>query len=269
MARPAPSTMAGVPVASGATASTRFAKASSASVALMSVAGSTCTRARPSGLSQSRRSSGGRSLRVTGASGTARRCRRSARTGRTPEPSAPSSSRRLAGSVPRFRAKASSAAAKRAAFRSDGRPLRGRGDRGARPAKIAEALDERRVVERRLAVRRLEGRADDGGGLGDDRALGVLVLRHEGLGRARVGHALDALEPRRERPRRLEVRRQHVEGVGRGVRVAGEVAKGLDRLGRLVLQVERVDVEAERAARGRPRRPSARGRRGGSSRRGA
>ena len=159
MARPAPVTMAGVPVASGATASTRSAKASSASGLLMSVAGSTWTRARPSGLSQSRRSSGGRSAKVTGP-GTARRCRRSARTGGMPEASAPSSSRRLAGSAPRFWAKASSEAAKRPAALAISDPaLGGRGDGGARLAKLAEdALDERRVVERRLAVRRAAGR---------------------------------------------------------------------------------------------------------------
>ena len=63
-------------------------------------------------------------------------------------------------------------------------------------------------------------------------------------------------ELRRELRRCVEIRRHHVQRIGRGVGIAREIAIGLHRLGVRVLQVERigVDLHAERIVGGDSRR---------------
>ena len=118
----------------------------------------------------------------------------------------------------------------------------GRGEGLAGAADRVDGLLVARRVERR---RRVQHRAEAGGGLLDQRQLGVLVLRHKGRERGDPRHVGQLAQLLGGEIGCRQVRREHADRLRVGLRVLHQADQGGDRLGVLVVEVQRVEVEPE------------------------
>ena len=106
-----------------------------------------------------------------------------------------------------------------------------------------DVLDRSR---RRIDRFGIERRVQHLGRLRDQLQLGRLILGHETVQRH---HAQRLPAPSRacglDLARRLRELRQHVDGVGAGVRVLAQIEEGRDRFHLRIAQVDRVEVELQ------------------------
>ena len=105
-----------------------------------------------------------------------------------------------------------------------------------------DGLLVRRRVERRGGV---QHRADSLGRLADDLQLGILVGRHQGRQRRHAGDVGKFAQLLADEIGRGEVGLQHVDRLRVGVGVLHQRQQRRDRLALLIVEVQRVEVEAE------------------------
>ena len=256
MVLPASYSITAGPVAVGSTANTAVTNSRSTAVSSGSPLGRTCTRAWPSGATQSRFSSAGRLSSVTGC-GLERCCSPSSETRSGVD-------ERRRGPLPgrRVGLRQAAAAARRAAS-PHRRPCPGSvaGELRQR-CRPSTASPRRSPVARRrlrLARHRATGRAWPPSGRCSCE-LFVLVGGNEAAERLRRATLRGRAPAAATSFVGLgEVRRHDLDRVGAGLRIAPQFEEGGDRFGLAALQMQRIEVERQpvAAAARRARRPRA------------